>query len=460
MARFLLFFFAVAFFMCSTVVHLSAAPPALTHQGHIITSNGSPMSGSADVTFKIYDSNTGGNLEFSEVISITFDDGYYSVELDTSSVSDSTWNKPALYLGVTINGVNEFSPRERITSVPYAFQAGSVTGKVNAEDGTPVIDGSGEWVGPDVSNLDETTLSDYLTTNSYLTGSSSDFMPSDYVPDWTDIENIPSDFADDVDNDTTYSAGDGLLLADDTFSVDFGGPGSATTVARSDVLDELESRVSTLESSSSSSSSHQGAIFRWMAFSTYFNNSGWHMGNDTALHGGVNPSNWTDGNHRAVHMSSNSEILRTLLTRKAYGGANAMIHSEVYHQYSSTNGRVIVALVRINNTTESAIAWQPHFYYTCYNSWAERSGVALNGTEIWESGGTNCGHQNSANPTMNIPANGISTIIFSSASATNVSPGSNVYVRYVNLTFYNNSLTLPEGLEYVDDLDTVTGNLW
>jgi hypothetical protein len=55
----------------------------------------------------------------------------------------------------------------------------------------------------------------------------------DSIP-WTSITGIPAGFADGVDNDTQYSAGSGLSLAGTTFSVNFAGTGSATTVARSD----------------------------------------------------------------------------------------------------------------------------------------------------------------------------------------------------------------------------------
>ncbi len=51
---------------------------------------------------------------------------------------------------------------------------------------------------------------------------------------WGSITAIPVGFADNVDNDTTYSAGDGLDLTGTAFSAEFGGSGSATTVSRSD----------------------------------------------------------------------------------------------------------------------------------------------------------------------------------------------------------------------------------
>src|SRR5439155_1086981 len=51
---------------------------------------------------------------------------------------------------------------------------------------------------------------------------------------WTNLANIPAGFADGVDNDTTYSAGTGLALAGTVFNVTFGTNGVATSAARSD----------------------------------------------------------------------------------------------------------------------------------------------------------------------------------------------------------------------------------
>lgn len=206
---------------------------------------------------------------------------------------------------------------------------------------------------------------------------------------------------------------------------------------------------------------HKGSIYRWQVFSTYPNGLTWVMGNQPDLHGGVRPNSWTDGSKIASDMSSDPEILRSLLTRKGYGGANAMVYSEVFHQYSSTNGKVIVVLFRIKNTTDSSINWTPSFYYTCDSSWGEKASLSLNGTNTWNSGATNCGASNSLDLTISIPAASTSTVTFTSTSSTGDQiQDTSIHIRYTNLTFFDNSLTLPAGLIYVDDLDRVEGPLW
>lgn len=203
---------------------------------------------------------------------------------------------------------------------------------------------------------------------------------------------------------------------------------------------------------------HAGAVYRWQEFDTYAQAGGWLMGNNPAMYGGLPPSAWTDGYAAACSMNPDKEVLRTLLTRKGYGGRNAVIMSKVYHQYSSTTGHMVITLFRIHNTTASIINWTPYFYYTCYGGWNELASVALNGQCIWNSGGNNSSSSgNQAAITLSVPANRVSTVIFAVPSGAPFGVGSNIYERGTVFAFYNDSLQLPAGLEYVDDFDTATG---
>jgi hypothetical protein len=201
-----------------------------------------------------------------------------------------------------------------------------------------------------------------------------------------------------------------------------------------------------------------GAVYRWALFDTLHQTDGWAMGNNSLMFGGVAPSNWTNNNYRAIHISADKEVQRTLLTNKGYGGKNAMIISQIYHQYSSDTGRVGVVLFRIQNNTASTIIWNPQFYYTCYGSWSEVAGVAVNGVEVWNSGGSDSQSSgNNMSLSITLPASRTSTIIFTVTSGRQWLLG-NISIRGIMLGFYNNSLALPSGLKYVDDLDTATGN--
>ncbi len=192
--------------------------------------------------------------------------------------------------------------------------------------------------------------------------------------------------------------------------------------------------------------------FRWNVFHTYMNDVGWVFNNNSLMFGGVEPSFWTDGNATAVNISSDKEVQRTLFNKKIYPGKNAMVYSNVYTQYSSTNGEIVVVLMRVKNTTSSNINWDVSFYYTAHSVFSERAGIALNGVNI----ATYTSSGNSTE-TLTIPANRTSTIIISSSSALGKDLGSGIYVRHCGLGFYGDCLALPSGLEFVDDLDNATG---
>ncbi len=200
------------------------------------------------------------------------------------------------------------------------------------------------------------------------------------------------------------------------------------------------------------------ATYRWAIFDTYQNGQeGWIWGNDANMFAGVHPSQWTDGNYSAGHMSSDKEKLRTLFNKKGYANWNANVWADVFFQYSSTTGKVVMALFRVRNSTKSNITWKATWRYTAYSGWNEYASVAVNGSNKFHGncGGSSCGRTDS----LVIPANRVSTVIFVSTSSQNYSWGYSIQIRKVLLGFYNNSLKLPAGLEFVDDLDTAA-NGW
>jgi len=201
----------------------------------------------------------------------------------------------------------------------------------------------------------------------------------------------------------------------------------------------------------------QVATYRYAVFDTYDQNSTWMANNDPALFGGIAPSSWTDGSAVASQLSPNKELQRTLFTRKGYAGSNALVHSETFWFYSSTNGKVVVALFRIRNTTAADITWTPSIRATSYASWGELASVALNGVLAWSSasvGGNLAPINGPYNVSLAIPAGRVSSAIFVSTG----SPATSAQMRTVFLAFVNNSLALPAGLQFVDDLDTATGD--
>jgi len=196
--------------------------------------------------------------------------------------------------------------------------------------------------------------------------------------------------------------------------------------------------------------SHQ-ATYRWQIWSTY-GWGGWYAGNNASLFGGVNPSTWGDSNGRAYQMSSDSSVLRTFFTRRgpAIGSIkNALVYAEEWvFARTSTDSKHVGVLFRVRNNTSSNITWNVKWYRTAYAGWGERTSVAVNGQNTYDSGGNHhASDQHSIN--LSIPKNRTSTVIFIAGSCPDSS-----YMRSTMLAFYSNSLALPKGLEFVDDLDT------
>ncbi|MEP1094508.1 MAG: hypothetical protein ABJG78_05330 [Cyclobacteriaceae bacterium] len=193
------------------------------------------------------------------------------------------------------------------------------------------------------------------------------------------------------------------------------------------------------------------ATYRWATFHSYSNNlNQWAFNNDPNMFGGVTPQVWTDASGIASQMSSDKEVLRTLFQHKGYATKNAMIINDEYSSFSSTNGKVAMVLMRIRNNTASPILWSPDIMYSAYSNWGEKASAALNGTTVMNESTTG----SRVLTDLVIPANRTSTFI---VVATSSPPSVGENMRLCRLGFISDTLELPAGLEFVDDLDTASG---
>jgi len=200
-------------------------------------------------------------------------------------------------------------------------------------------------------------------------------------------------------------------------------------------------------------------VWRRCIFDTHSSQTSWVDENADSGYGGVNPSTWTDGNAVAWNMHSDVKYLQRLFTERGTGSTfGATICSIVFFMHSSTTGKVCGALFRIRNTKSSAVTWQPALTMTSFTGWAETASITVNGQGTWSS---NCAYECRFSQSISIPANGaqnrMSTVIFISTSSQPY--GYNGWNERTSvLLFRDNALALPDGLEYVDDLDSMTGN--
>ena len=106
-----------------------AVPSAVEHQGRLLDTAGTPLEGSAAVTFSLFNAPGATTPVWSDTLAVELRDGFYAVQLSGVSEHDDTTQLDAeliaahstLYLGVAV-GSTELS-REELTAAPYALVA-------------------------------------------------------------------------------------------------------------------------------------------------------------------------------------------------------------------------------------------------------------------------------------------------------------------------------------------------
>jgi len=199
----------------------------------------------------------------------------------------------------------------------------------------------------------------------------------------------------------------------------------------------------------------QTPVYRWMMFHVYSNNGvGWFDGNNVRYFGGRNPSNWGDGNARVMDMHQDFAQLGKMLTRRGVGTVRgATVCSETWYLYSSTDTKYCIALFRVKNTHASSnIQWRVNWYGTGWSGWGNQQSITMNRQQNWSGSCTWWCHRAY---TFTVPRNRISTFIFANGMT---HPNHYADGHHIETTFLGfDGLSLPDHLEYIDDMDTVTG---
>jgi hypothetical protein len=140
-------------------------PLFLTEQGRLFDTSNNPISASVTFTFALYGAATGGTAIWTETEApITLDSGYFSEILGTTTpltaaiFASAAQAVTPLYVGITVGTDAEMTPRQLLSTVPYAFVASNVIGAITPSsiaasgaisvNGVPVISADGGWLGP------------------------------------------------------------------------------------------------------------------------------------------------------------------------------------------------------------------------------------------------------------------------------------------------------------------------
>ncbi|MEM1269540.1 MAG: hypothetical protein AAGI08_05755 [Bacteroidota bacterium] len=96
-------------------------PAQISYQGYLEL-NGAPVSGSVDLVFNLYTQATGGFALWTETqTGVSVDAGVYQVALGSVANLPSGAFDAALWLGVSIDGSGELTPRTALLPAPYAL---------------------------------------------------------------------------------------------------------------------------------------------------------------------------------------------------------------------------------------------------------------------------------------------------------------------------------------------------
>ena len=122
------FFLFSVFFLPPSIFHFpsSAAyaevPHLINYQGRLTDTGGVPLNGSYNLTFRIYDAETAGNLLWEETqTGVVINKGIFAVLLGSVTNLNIAFDKP-YFLEIKV-GNEVMSPRQRITSAGYAVRA-------------------------------------------------------------------------------------------------------------------------------------------------------------------------------------------------------------------------------------------------------------------------------------------------------------------------------------------------
>jgi hypothetical protein len=107
-------------------ITLAQIPQTMSYQGMLTDSEGQMVNdGTYSMTFKLYDQATDGNMLWEESQNVGILNGIFDVTLGESNPLNLNFNQ-SYWLGITIAGEDELTPRIELTASPYSLNARQV----------------------------------------------------------------------------------------------------------------------------------------------------------------------------------------------------------------------------------------------------------------------------------------------------------------------------------------------
>ena len=111
----------------------AGAVPNTMNQEGLVLDQGQPVAGETRLTFSMWDAAEAGNRLWTETHDLELVDGYYQVALGRFNALAGVFDGSDRYLGISVDGAAELSPRQPVGSVAYSLQAGAAETAGNAD---------------------------------------------------------------------------------------------------------------------------------------------------------------------------------------------------------------------------------------------------------------------------------------------------------------------------------------
>ena len=134
-----------------TLTSYAEIPHLINYQGKATDAQGAPLNDDYNITIRIYNHLTAGDLLWNETHSgVTITNGVFNILLGDVTPLDLPFDEDC-WIGIEINTDGEMTPRTRISSVGYAYRAENanyavIAGTAEDIDTDNVIDAKGGLV--------------------------------------------------------------------------------------------------------------------------------------------------------------------------------------------------------------------------------------------------------------------------------------------------------------------------
>ncbi|MFA6281748.1 MAG: hypothetical protein WCY05_04525 [Candidatus Omnitrophota bacterium] len=133
---FSVFFFQFSIFTLPSSNAYAEVPRLINYQGRLTDSSGTPLNGSYEITFRIYDAETAGTLLWTEVQpGVVVDKGIFSILLGSVTSLNLAFDGP-YFLEIKV-GTEVMTSRQKIATAAYAMTAQNAVYATTAANGVP-----------------------------------------------------------------------------------------------------------------------------------------------------------------------------------------------------------------------------------------------------------------------------------------------------------------------------------